>query len=263
MDHRVNNGGQPTLVTTSWDDGHPLDLRIAERLAAHGMTGTFYVPVRYTAVERMSVSQLRQLRAMGMEVGSHTVSHPRLSEVGDDAAFRELRDSRDALENILGGPVTSFCYPEGKLRPGLAELVQAAGYTVARTTLAFRNHLSFQPLAMPVSMQLYPHSRAILARHALREGNMAGLFAWIARFGRVSDPPALAGRMLSDIRRRGGILHIWGHSWEIENRGLWPALDRILEAVTRERDAQYLTNSGVLAALSPRTKTKYAVALQN
>jgi len=250
------------LVTTSWDDGHPLDLRVAERLAARAMTGTFYVPVRYAAVPRMSVSQLRQLRAMGMEVGSHTVSHPRLSEVGDDAAFRELRDSRDALENILGEPVTSFCYPEGKLRPGLAELVRAAGYTLARTTLAFRNDLSFRPLAMPVSMQLYPHSRAILARHALREGNLSGLFAWIARFGRVSDPAALAGRMLSEIRRRGGILHIWGHSWEIENQGLWPVFDRILDAVSRERDAQYLTNSGVLAALSARTKMKYAVALQ-
>jgi len=250
------------LVTTSWDDGHPLDLRVAERLAARGMTGTFYVPVRYAAVPRMSVSQLRQLRAMNMEVGSHTVSHPRLSEVGDDTAFRELRESRDALENMLGEPVTSFCYPEGKLRPGLAGLVQAAGYTLARTTLAFQNDLSFDPLAMPVSMQLYAHSRTILVRHALREGNMPGLFAWIARFGCISDPVSLAARMLTDIRRRSGILHIWGHSWEIENQELWCALDRILEAVSRERDAQYLTNSGVHAALSARTKAKYSFALQ-
>jgi len=259
----THNDAPSLLVTTSWDDGHPLDLRVAERLAAHGVTGTFYVPVQYSAVERMSLSRLRQLRAMGMEVGSHTVSHPRLSEVGDDIAFRELRESRDALENILGEPVTSFCYPEGKLRPGLAELVQAAGYTLARTTLAFRNDLSFDPLAMPVSMQLYPHSRAVLARHALHEGNLSGLFAWVARLGRISDPAALAERMLADMRHRGGIFHVWGHSWEIEDRGLWPVLDRILEAVSRERGAQYLTNSGVLAALSPRTKTKYAVALQN
>ena len=251
------------LVTTSWDDGHPLDLRVAERLAARGVTGTFYVPLRYPAIERMSVAQLRQLRAMGMEIGSHTVSHPRLSEVDDDTAFRELRDSRDALENMLGEPVTSFCYPEGKLRPGLAALVEAAGYTLARTTLAFRNDLSFDPLAMPVSMQFYPHSRVILARHALHEGNTSGLFAWIARFGRISDPAALAARMFSDIRRRGGILHLWGHSWEIENKGLWPMLDRLLEAVSREQDAQYLTNSGVLAAIPPHTRTKYAVALQN
>lgn len=250
------------LVTTSWDDGHPLDLRVAERLAARGMAGTFYVPVRYDAVKRMSISQLRQLRALGMEIGSHTVSHPRLSEVGDDAAFRELRESRETLEDMLGEPVTSFCYPEGKVRSGLGELVRAAGYTLARTTFAFRNNLSFDPLAMPVSVQLYRHSRAILSRHALREGNMAGLFAWVSRFGCMSDPTALAGRMLSIMRRRGGILHIWGHSWEIEDQGLWPLLDRVLETVSRERDAQYLTNSGVLAALPPRIKTKYAVALQ-
>ena len=31
------------IVTTSWDDGHSTDLRVAELLAAHGLKGTFYV----------------------------------------------------------------------------------------------------------------------------------------------------------------------------------------------------------------------------
>jgi len=235
------------LITTSWDDGHPLDLRVAERLARRGMRGTFYVPLRYHAVPRMSPSAMRHLHAMGMEIGSHTVSHPRLSEVNDDIAFREMRESRDALEDLLGEPVTSFCYPEGKLRPGLIGLAAAAGYTLARTTLAFRNSLAFHPLAMPVSMQLYPHSPAILGRHALLEGNFAGLAAWIGRFGCVSDPARLTARMHSDLRARGGILHLWGHSWELEQNGLWPLLDRVLDVIAREQGVEHVTNHGVLA----------------
>ena len=35
------------LVTTSWDDGHPLDIRLAEMLARYGVLGTFYIPMHY------------------------------------------------------------------------------------------------------------------------------------------------------------------------------------------------------------------------
>ena len=34
-----------TYITTSWDDGHPLDFRIAELLSEYRLRGTFYVPM--------------------------------------------------------------------------------------------------------------------------------------------------------------------------------------------------------------------------
>ena len=37
----------PTIVTTSWDDGHRTDLRLADRLAAHALKGTFYVALNH------------------------------------------------------------------------------------------------------------------------------------------------------------------------------------------------------------------------
>src|SRR4051794_21779274 len=37
-------GGKPVFITTSWDDGHPLDIRIAELLAKYDLPGTFYIP---------------------------------------------------------------------------------------------------------------------------------------------------------------------------------------------------------------------------
>ena len=48
-------------LTTSWDDGHPLDLRLADRLAARGFTGTFYVP-RHNR-EGRPVLSAREVRA--------------------------------------------------------------------------------------------------------------------------------------------------------------------------------------------------------
>jgi peptidoglycan/xylan/chitin deacetylase (PgdA/CDA1 family) len=235
-------------VTTSWDDGHPLDLRVAEMLAARGMRGTFYVPIRYAAVPRMTASQIRALRAMGMEIGAHTVTHPRLSQLSPDAVFEEMRRGREELEEILGAPVSSFCFPEGKFRRWHGRLARRAGFKVARTTLAFQVDGRFDPLAMPVTLQLYPHSRGVLARHAALEGNFKGLLNWAARLGAEADPPRLARRAADVARRRTGVVHIWGHSWELESAGLWPVLERVLDAVAGRPEAAYMTNAEILRA---------------
>jgi hypothetical protein len=61
-----------TLVTTSWDDGHPFDLRTAERLCSHRLKGTFYVTAVSSKRARMSLGEVRELLAMGMEIGRRT-----------------------------------------------------------------------------------------------------------------------------------------------------------------------------------------------
>ena len=61
----------------------------------------------------MQPRQLRRLREMGMSVGAHTVTHPILSRLPEDAAFAEMRDSRRVLEDILREPVRLFAYPNG------------------------------------------------------------------------------------------------------------------------------------------------------
>jgi peptidoglycan-N-acetylglucosamine deacetylase len=236
------------LVTTSWDDGHPYDLRLAERLAVRGVYGSFYIPIRYQALPRMSAHEIRELRSMGMEIGAHTVRHARLTRLSEQDARRELVEGRDMLEQLLGEPVTSFSYPGGKFSRRDLRLVREAGYKLARTTVAFRTTVNFDPHAMPVGFHLYPHSRAVLARHATRERNIAGLLRWAGRWGCEATPVGLANRMSTALREPGDILHIWGHSWEVERVGLWPMLDAVLDAIAGRPDRMYTTNSGVLRA---------------
>jgi peptidoglycan/xylan/chitin deacetylase (PgdA/CDA1 family) len=61
----------------------------------------------------MQPGQVRSLRALGMEVGAHTVTHPILTRLSPAAAFAEMRDSKEELERILGEPVSLFAYPNG------------------------------------------------------------------------------------------------------------------------------------------------------
>lgn len=72
--------------------------------------------------------------ANGMEVGSHTVSHTRMTELDDMNLMRELAHSKATLEDLLGSPVDSFAYPYGDWDTRCAEAVQQAGYSAACTT---------------------------------------------------------------------------------------------------------------------------------
>jgi peptidoglycan/xylan/chitin deacetylase (PgdA/CDA1 family) len=234
------------VLTTSWDDGHPLDLRVAELLAAYGVKGTFYVPIRYAAITRMSCAEILTLRAMGMEIGSHTMTHPHLPRLSDDVVLRELTDSKSFLEDLLGEPVTAFCYPEGKSTPRQIPLVQQVGFKLARTTMGFRNALAFEPYRMPVSMQFWRHSRHILLRHELMQHNFQGALDWFRLWRAEKDLTALSQAMLGHIANAGGIFHIWGHSWEIEAGQLWKELEGMLKLMSGFTSVVCATNSEVL-----------------
>ena len=147
------------FVTTSWDDGHPLDVRLAALLAKYGVLGTFYVPVRYNQFPVMSRDQLQAVRSMGMEIGSHTVTHPKLTRLPRADALQELVGSKRHFEDMVDDEIVSFCYPEGEFNARTRSLVMEAGYKLARTTACFRIDSDFDPFHMPVSFQFFPHSR--------------------------------------------------------------------------------------------------------
>lgn len=76
----------------------------------------------------MDWEQLATLADAGWEVGSHTCSHPRLTQLDDDALARELTTSRDAVEHRLGRPCTSLAYPYGDVDARVAQATERAGY---------------------------------------------------------------------------------------------------------------------------------------
>lgn len=235
-----------SIVTTSWDDGHPLDLRLAHLLSSYGILGTFYVPLHHRLFPAIAAGQIRTLRTRGMEIGSHTLTHPNLAKLRKKQGLHELMESKRILENTLGEPVVSLCYPEGKFNPTVRSWVVEAGYQLARTTAAFRTDTKFDPFCMPVSFQLFPHPHTVHIRHALKEGNLRGMMDWYRFWRMESDLIKLSELILGHILEYGGILHIWGHSWEVEKLGLWGLLEEVLRLIANRRGVLYLTNSQVL-----------------
>jgi peptidoglycan/xylan/chitin deacetylase (PgdA/CDA1 family)/glycosyltransferase involved in cell wall biosynthesis len=79
----------------------------------------------------LTAVQMRELHHAGIEIGSHTVTHPRLPETPVGVMRRELSESKDSLQQILGSEVISFAYPYGALQPATKSLVEEADYRFA------------------------------------------------------------------------------------------------------------------------------------
>ncbi len=240
---------EPVIVTTSWDDGHTLDIKAAELLDRYGLKGTFYVAFNEPANPQISDAEIRDLHNMGMEIGSHTMSHRMLTEIPRSEIPRELIESKKRLDDILGTPIQAISYPLGYYNATVLETWRKAGYTLGRTTKAFQTSLSFKAHLMPITVDFFKYSHLAIARHAARDLNVSGVLNW-AGAGLSNDPPRLARRFFDQAAESGGLFHLYARSWEIEDFGLWGELESLFAHIAAHENAHFATNSGVLDARS-------------
>jgi peptidoglycan-N-acetylglucosamine deacetylase len=247
-----------TIVTTSWDDGHHIDLRLADRLAAYALKGSFYVALNHPGQKDIGDDEIRALHHMGMEIGSHTLTHRLLTGRPVEEVWYELAESKARLEDIVGAPVVAFSYPEGVFTAAACAALGETGYALGRATMAFRTTAVFDPARMPISVDFRYASRVALARHALRDANIAGLADWL-RLARLETDPVRLGRILFDAAlAAGGIFHVNARSWEIDGNGLWEALEALLSYVAHRAGVHYVTNTEALSLTRPGGEPRHA-----
>jgi peptidoglycan/xylan/chitin deacetylase (PgdA/CDA1 family) len=124
-----------TFVITFDDgrsDGYTEALPILQRL---DLVATFYVITGRISNDSgsLSASQLRRMAAAGMEIGSHTVGHVRLTTTSLSSALDQLSGSAARIAAVTGQRPTTFAYPFGTTDPLRQDLVRQAGYAMAFT----------------------------------------------------------------------------------------------------------------------------------
>lgn len=87
------------------------------------------------AEKLLSLEQMRGLPAGLVTIGSHTLTHPLLTELEESEAWREIKNSRTKLEELLDRTVGEFSFPFGGFNQKLVELCRQAGYERIYTTL--------------------------------------------------------------------------------------------------------------------------------
>ncbi|MBN3265960.1 polysaccharide deacetylase [Bordetella bronchiseptica] len=97
----------------------------------------------------MSAQEMREWHQAGNEVGSHTLDHVHLPRMAADEARRQIRQSKDELEQVLGAPVTAFCYPYGDHTDEHRVMAREAGYDNATLTVRGLASAADDPFGLP------------------------------------------------------------------------------------------------------------------
>jgi peptidoglycan/xylan/chitin deacetylase (PgdA/CDA1 family) len=168
----TSGGGKPVAAIT-FDDGHEDNHSYAlPILARHGVTATFFITAGFVdrdpaVLERfrelwlcgpddvvpLDWRQVRELHASGMDIGSHTYSHPNLARLSPAEVEDELRRSKALIVERTGASVDLFAYPFGKpavhFTPATTDAVRATGHRLAAAITSRGVRDSDSPFSIP------------------------------------------------------------------------------------------------------------------
>jgi peptidoglycan/xylan/chitin deacetylase (PgdA/CDA1 family) len=144
-------GGRARLLHVTFDDAYKSVARAIPILERHAVPATIFVCTDYardgrplavpelaskaeafpSELETMTWDDVRAFAERGIEIGSHTVTHPHLPELSDAELVGELRDSRREVEDELKRPCRHLAYPYGDTDERVGEAARQAGYEAA------------------------------------------------------------------------------------------------------------------------------------
>ncbi len=112
-----------TAYTIAFDDARPTHFQVAgPALTERKMRGTFFIHTQYIT----DWSGWQSLVDAGHEIGSHTWSHPKLTEVSEarqrEELTRAISDIRSGLKGV--NKIPSFCYPFGLFNDQVRQVVR-------------------------------------------------------------------------------------------------------------------------------------------
>jgi len=222
------------IVITSWDDADKHTFKLCLLLERYKIRGTFFIPLVALRKGWISKEQLRSLSEI-QEIGSHTVTHVDLTQLNDTFLSEEIKHSKLILEEIIGKPVASFCYPGGHYNARVIQFVKRAGYRCARTRIKYSLENYQNPFRIKTTLQAGRQRlfsvQTMRALRLLKLGSRLLVGDWV-KLGKYNFEVALA---------RGGVYHLWGHAWEIEERNEWDKLEDLLAYIANRPSVVYMT----------------------
>ncbi len=183
-------------VAITFDDCYRDNLFAARVLRDHGLPATFFIPTKYVGTDHvfhwdvhlpqmpnLDWNDVKEMQALGHEIGSHTVSHPDLGVLSPAEARVELTDSKKILEDKLGRPVRYLAYPYGgasNFRTEYLPLARDIGYHACFSAFGgfIRPHLRGQVLPREAA----PNFRSLLHLELYLSGSLGwyyGAKRWV------------------------------------------------------------------------------------
>ena len=145
--------GNSLKIALTFDDGYRDNLTVvAPILAELGIPFTIFICTGAVAESRtgfLTPEDVRELAALqGAKIGSHTISHSRLTECNDSQLKEELIASKNYLEDLIGSEVNMLSYPHGAVNNRVRDFVEKAGYQIGATSRFDLNEFGRDPLLL-------------------------------------------------------------------------------------------------------------------
>ena len=208
--------GKRFAVTFSYDAGDKADRRLVEIFNNYGMKATFnLIPSRFDGETVISSGELRSLYD-GHEIACHSYSHPHLARLPLTGQSREIALGRLSLERLSGRLVRGMATPYGEKNDDTLVAMKAAGMAYCRNAGASGG------LSVPADFLDWTPS----CHHT-------GAPAVIEKF---------RNEWIHQPWQYGGLLFIWGHSFEFDRADNWELAERICSSLAGIDDVWFATN---------------------
>ncbi len=163
------------MAAITFDDGYADFYKNAYPVLEHyGYPSTVYVVSKLAGDDNawdarnenfgkplMDWNKIIEISGSGVQIGSHTRTHPELTRISSGEQIEEISASKKDLEERLNHPVETFCYPGGDHNEQVKEAVRKAGYCYAVTTQRGHVEKGCDPYALrriPVKLITNPFS---------------------------------------------------------------------------------------------------------
>lgn len=120
----------------------------------------------------LSWNQLRQLARDGVTIGSHSRTHPILTQIAPEEVREEIRSSQEDLKRELGAALPILCYPNGNHNESVAAILKREGIRLAFTTIPSRDDLNATNLLRLGRTCITPRSSLAIFRARLQRLGM-------------------------------------------------------------------------------------------
>ena len=224
------NEKQPArYIAFSFDDGTLQDIRLIKLLDRYGIKATFNLnsgllgqpgqlvrngqTIDHTKIPAKEVRFVYQ----GHEIASHSLTHPRLTNMPAPDILRQVEEDRLRLSDLAGYEVYGFAYPCGgqNYTPSVADLLEKqTGVRYART---IESSFSFEPPQNPYMLCPTAHFLDFEHLHALWQSFLQG------------------------HQQNPQIFLLWGHSFELDCNQAWDKFEVFLQTISQQRQAVFCT----------------------
>jgi peptidoglycan/xylan/chitin deacetylase (PgdA/CDA1 family) len=158
-------------------------------------------------------------------------------------AVTEIKESKKWLEELLHHRVDMFCYPYGKYNEQIIELVKKANFIGVRS-LKFDIMIPKNPYVFGVGCHASNGSPLMRLKSSLK---------FTKSLKSIIDWKVNAIKTFDYVLKNGGVWHLWGHSWEIEQNDEWEKLEDVLRYVSGKENVYYLENGQVIKLMYSNT----------